>query len=268
MIEFISTKLAKLTTHESKYNYLREYLQYIILKKLEELGCYKNIAFVGGTALRILFQLKRFSEDLDFSVVDAEGFKFSAIVSGLEKSLLLENLPSTIRFKETKTVASAFIKFTDILYQLDLSLHKDQVLMVKFEVDQNPPLGYDTEFTMVANDFIIGVNHYDLPSLFSGKLHAVLFRKYTKGRDIYDLLWYLSHQVKPNYLLLNNAIAQTEGKSYSLDEDSLREHLLAKVENLDLKKVSKDVLPFLENRYEAEYFNPSLLKKTIAKAKL
>ncbi len=182
MIELLQNKLSTHRTNEEKYNYLREYLQLIILKALEELGYFRNLAFVGGTALRILYDLKRFSEDLDFSLVNDSKYHFDELMNKLEKRLSLENLDVSVKYKDKKTVASAFIKFENLLHQLGLSMHDDQKIMVKFEVDQNAPRGYETELTVVNKEFLIGINHYDLPSLFAGKLHAILCRKYSELR--------------------------------------------------------------------------------------
>lgn len=259
MIELLKNKLRDYRSNEEKYNMLREHLQLLILKSLEELGYFKNLAFVGGTALRILYDLKRFSEDLDFCLVNNTKYNFGDLMHKLEKRLLLENIAVSIKYKDKKTVASAFIKFDQLLHQLGLSMHADQKLMVKFEVDQNSPKGYQTMFTVINKEFLIGINHYDLPSLFAGKLHAVLCRKYAKGRDYYDLIWYLSKKVKPNYRLLDQSILQTEHYDPKLNPEKLITALKEKVLSIDLQKLKHDVRPFLENATETKYFEAPIL---------
>jgi hypothetical protein len=112
---------------------------------------------------------------------------------------------------DQKTVHSAFVRFRGLLYELGLSPHSDQVLAVKFEVDTNPPDGAALTTIIVRRYVILQLQHHDRASLLAGKLHAILQRPYTKGRDIYDLLWYLSDPEwpPPNLVLLNNALQQT-----------------------------------------------------------
>ncbi|HEV2613739.1 MAG TPA: nucleotidyl transferase AbiEii/AbiGii toxin family protein [Gammaproteobacteria bacterium] len=254
MIEIIQQKLKPFHTREEKYNQLREFLQILILKIIDENGYFKNLAFVGGTALRILYGIKRFSEDLDFCLVDPKKYNFSSMMKDLERHLRLYNLDVTITYKDKKTVASASVKFNDILHTVGLSAHEDQKIFIKFEVDQNPPHGYQTQLSVINKDFLVGINHYDPASLFSGKLHAVLCRKYTKGRDYYDLIWYLSQKIEPNFNLLNNAIIQTEKKDWTLDKSNLKELLKKRIEETDFKKVRSDISPFLMDPKEIRFF--------------
>ena len=117
----------------------------------------------------------------------------------------------TVKVSDQKTVHSAFIRFSGLLYELGLSPHRDEVLAVKIEVDTNPPAGATLATTVVRRHVILQLQHHDRASLFAGKLHAILQRPYTKGRDLYDLLWYLSDPSwpPPNLALLNNALHQT-----------------------------------------------------------
>ncbi len=263
MIELLKNKLSDYHSNEEKYNMLREYLQLLILKALEELGYFRNLAFVGGTALRILYDLKRFSEDLDFCLVNHSHYNFGQLMLKIEKRLSLENIDVSVKYKDKKTVASAFIKFDNLLHQLGLSMHADQKLMVKFEVDQNPPKGYNTSLTVINKEFLIGINHYDLPSLFAGKLHAVLCRKYAKGRDFYDLIWYLSKKIQPNYFLLDQSVQQTESYDPTFNAEKLISVLKEKVLALDLQALQNDVQPFLENSAEVKYFEEPILVSLI-----
>ena len=196
---------------------------------------------------------------MDFSLVNNSKYHFDELMKKLEKRLSLENIDVSIKYKDKKTVASAFIKFDNLLHQLGLSMHTDQKLMVKFEVDQNPPTGYETKLTVINKDFLIGINHYDLPSLFSGKLHAVLCRKYAKGRDFYDLIWYLSKKIQPNYHLLSQSILQTELYDPQFSPEKLVPILKEKILSLDLQKLQHDVRPFLENPDETKYFDPLIM---------
>ena len=254
MIEIIQQKLKPFQTREEKYNQLREFLQILILKIIDEHGYFKNLAFVGGTALRILHGIKRFSEDLDFCLIDKKKYDFGSMMETLERQLRLYNLDVTVTYKDKKTVASASVKFDNILHAIGLTAHADQKIFIKFEVDQNPPQGYETQLSVINQDFLVGINHYDLASLFAGKLHAVLCRKYTKGRDYYDLIWYLTQKTEPNLKLLNNAIIQTEKKDWKLDKKNLQELLKKRIEETDFKKVRSDISPFLMDPKEIRFF--------------
>lgn len=263
MLQTLYDKLQKLNTNEEKFNYLREYCQLLILKILDDIGGFKYLAFVGGTALRILYDLKRFSEDLDFCLINSEGYMFSQLMSTLENELRHYNINCEIRYKDHKTIASAFIKFNNLMNEAGLTPHPDQKLMIKFEVDQNPPSGYNTELTMISQDFLAAINHFDLPTLYAGKLHAVLCRKYTKGRDYYDLIWYLGRKIKPNYTFLNNAIQQTEKGAYQIDESNFSAILKDKIKDTDFEKVKYDLTPFLMDSTELKYFEKPLFLSLI-----
>ncbi|MFN3234643.1 MAG: nucleotidyl transferase AbiEii/AbiGii toxin family protein [Gammaproteobacteria bacterium] len=261
MIDIIANLIKDKKTQQEKYNFLREHLQLLVLKILDEKGFFKNLSFVGGTALRILYDLKRFSEDLDFCLVDAKDYDFMDMLRTIQNELSLANLHVRTKGKSHKTVASAFIYFEDLLQPLNLSPHKDQKLSIKFEVDQNPLSNFNTTFSMINKSMLIGINHFDLPSLFGGKLHAILCRKYTKGRDIYDLIWYLGKNIKPNYAFLNQAILQTEDKRLDLNRETLIAQLKKKFNEENFKLIRDDIIPFLENPEEIRFFEKDFLLK-------
>jgi len=255
VLELIKTKLGKYDDDLTKQNQLREFLQLLTLKSLEENGYFRDIAFVGGTALRIIYDLNRFSEDLDFSLFNSRNYDFDKIIESLERTYKQNNLKVSMRLKPDKTVNSAFIRFENLLYDLGLSPLRDQKLSIKLEVDTNPPAASKSELSMVNKNYVIAINHYDLPSLFAGKCHALLFRKYAKGRDYYDLLWYLSKGIEPNYALLENAISQTESKEIKLNSETCLELLKERIREADFKKILNDLEPFLLDPSEAKYFN-------------
>lgn len=254
MLDTLKEKLQQYNNATDKYNYLREYLQLLVLKIIDEKGYFRNLAFVGGTALRILYDLKRFSEDLDFSLINNTNFSFVKMMDVITKELEQQNLSVSCAPKDDKTVSQAFIKFDQLLYTLNLSNHKDQKLSIKIEVDKKPPSGFKTELTLINKEFFTNINHYDLPSLYAGKLHAVLCRSYTKGRDYYDLLWYLTRKTEPNYSMLNQAISQTNQKNLQLDKVKLTELLQARINETDFKKIRTDIQPFLMDLKELRYF--------------
>lgn len=191
----------------------REYLQARILQMLQEAGSFRNWAFAGGTSLRFIYSIPRFSEDLDFSVIDtSKPANFREALNRVKSGFDKEAYQVSLTIKDEKTVASAFVKFPGLPRELGLSPHTSQALSVKVELDLNPLQGAGYETTLVRRHVVLNILHYDKPSLFAGKLHALLTRKYTKGRDIYDLIWYLTDKSlqEPNFILLNAALEQTK----------------------------------------------------------
>jgi predicted nucleotidyltransferase component of viral defense system len=212
------------------------------------------LACVGGTALRVLYDLNRFSEDLDFSLISSDNYNYVKMMHAIEKELQKNNFNVVIKSKDKKTVAASFIGFLDLPFELGLTKLKEQKISIKFEVDQNPPIGYQTKLSLINKDFLMAISHFDLPSLFASKLHAILCRKYVKGRDFYDLLWYLSKKTHPNYKLLEQAFLQTEKEKIMFNKEILNKMLKSKIEKIDFKLMQNDIAPFLVNASELRYF--------------
>ncbi|MFA4838077.1 MAG: nucleotidyl transferase AbiEii/AbiGii toxin family protein [Candidatus Neomarinimicrobiota bacterium] len=231
-------------------NRMREYLQHVILRELFELNAHRQIIFHGGTALRILHGLRRFSEDLDFHVdLSQKADGFEAIFSSLVRRLEKQNYTLTASPSLNKPVLTLWLGFTGLLLNANLSPHKNAVLSVKIEIDTNPPEGYQTENSIVNTYFPFAIRHHDLKTFLSGKLHALLRREFTKGRDFYDLLFYLSRwsDLSPNFLYLNNALKQSGELEFSVDESNWRNVVFRKVEQTDFNIVLQDVSPFIQN---------------------
>ena len=264
MRDILKEKMKELATRAEKYNALREHLQLLILRIIDEKGFFQNMAFVGGTALRILYDLKRFSEDLDFCLVNKTNFFFEKLLNDIKRELDLQGLEVEVVGKDKKTVAATFIKFNKLLHELNLSFHKDQNLTIKLEIDQNPPKGFKTELSVINKLFLIAINHYDLPSLFASKLHALLCRKYQKGRDYYDLIWYVGRRIEPNFTLLNAAIEQTEHHSLNLNRVNLKQTLKKRIEESDFDRLRQDIQPFLVDPAELRFFEKSYFLKLIS----
>ena len=238
-----------------KKSVVREYLQARVLQALQDHGVFMNWAFLGGTALRFLYNIPRYSEDLDFSLIEPD--KDCGFVEVLRRIKFLfesENYGISIKVSPTKTVMSAFLKFPGLLNELGISPHRDETLSIKFEIDTNPPKGAEMSTTIVRHFVTVNINHYDKASLLAGKLHAVLARQYTKGRDLYDLVWYLSDRTwpSPNYRLLNAALMQTGWKGDQVDKNNLKDILAGRMRELQWEKVKDDLLPFLERPQDIE----------------
>lgn len=263
MLEVIEEKIKNLSSKEEKINTIREFLQILVLKVLKDRNVFMNVAFVGGTALRILYKLKRYSEDLDFSLIQKNDYDFLDLLEKLRKELELHNLQIDLKYK-IGIVDNSFIRFKNVLQYFDLTKLKDEKLSVKIEIDTNPPKGAILDEKIINDYFIFNLKTYDLSSLMAGKLHAVLLRKYSKGRDFYDLLWYLTKQVSPNIKLLNNAIIQTQKKDWNITEKNWKEHLLKALNSLDFKKIQKDVSPFLIDSSESELIKLNTFEKLLS----
>ncbi len=249
--------------YEEKLNRIREVLQLMALKIIYDKNLFENLAFGGGSALRIIFNSKRFSEDLDFSLVNKKGYTFLKLTKELVRGFALYGLQAESHPDRKKTVNASMFKFSGLLKDLGLSALPGQKISIKLEVDTNPPGGWVIENTAVNKLYLLNIPHFDLPSMFATKLHACFFRKFTKGRDLYDFIWYLSKGVKPNYVLLNNAIEQTEHYKPKLDETNIRDFLLKNLTKLDFSAAKKDAERFLEDKSELRIFALSIFKDTI-----
>jgi predicted nucleotidyltransferase component of viral defense system len=240
----------------------REYLQARILQSFQEDGVFARWAFQGGTALRFLFSLPRFSEDLDFALIrSGEDAIFERAVQRVQTAFQAEGYEIDIKSKPEKTVAAAFIGFPGLLYELGLSRQRRQIFSVKVEVDTNPPAGAGTDTTLVRRHVTLNLHHYDKASLLAGKVHALLSRPWCKGRDLYDLVWYLADRTwpEPNLPLLNSALSQTGWTGPELGAGNWRGILADHLNSLDWDAARADVLPFLERPREVDLIRPEHL---------
>ena len=236
-------------------NIAREYLQARILGALQRAGAMTSLAFHGGTSLRFLFGLPRYSEDLDFALEgEPSRYDLRRHLRAVRAELSGEGYRVELRMREHRTVHSAFVRFPGTLYEIGLSPQPGQVLAVKIEVDTNPPPGAVTDTTLVRRHEVLRLFHHDRASLLAGKLHAVLQRPYTKGRDIYDLVWYLSDPdwPPPNLALLNAALRQTGWSGAKMTPASWRRAVAERLELLDWNRAASDVRPFLERAEDIE----------------
>ncbi len=247
----------------TKLNLLREYVQAFTLRSLSESEAFNLLSFVGGTALRFLFDLPRFSEDLDFSLERREGYEPTKWLKRIEREMTLSGFNVDIRWDEDRVVHAAWIRFSGLMQDANLTNDPRQKLSIKLEIDTRPPQGAGLVKRVINRHMLFALQHHDLPSLMAGKLHALLTRPYTKGRDWYDLLWYRSRSapVEPNLTLLDNALKQTE--EHPPDPSTWRELLREKMESIDEKRLVDDVRPFLERRQDAALMTPAHLKSLL-----
>jgi len=245
-------------------NRMRELLQWEILAGLHRAESFRHIAFVGGTCLRLLHGLHRFSEDLDFSVIDGGDASFLTVLPAALGKHLAGSGFDDVEITSSDSpgaVTSIWIKFPGLLHEMGASPMAAQKLSIKLEIDQSPPAGAKTEIKVHSTPTLMAITAHDMPSLMAGKLHAILARPYTKGRDWYDLLWYCGKAVEPNTDLLTVALAQRPSAHCRKGEE-WRKGALAALEECDWKAVLQDVSPFLENATDRNLLN----KETILSA--
>ncbi len=267
MIDLIKTHLLQLSDadEQKKWHHTREFLQILVLKIMSDDHLFEGCSFVGGTCLRIVFDVRRFSEDLDFST-KGKGLDIQTVKHVFAKRFEEYGIDVELMTSEEKTVKAIDLRFPGLLYELGLSPLKDQKLRIKWDIDTRPPQGAEYAVTpLMKYGMMFAVDHYDLPSLFAGKLHACLFRTYMKGRDWYDLLWFLTNKTQPNLTQLNHAAFQTQGKEFNFDMALLKKALLDKISAMDLQKTADDVERFLDDPKEVQMFKQEYFSSLIEK---
>lgn len=249
-------------------NLVREYLQARILLALQDAGAMIPLAFQGGTALRFLFGLPRFSEHLDFALERPGRSGFDLVVVGqrVAAQLKREGYQVVTKPKAGPVVSSFMVAFPGVLYELGVSPHPSQRLRIRIELDTKPPSGAGLATTILRRHVLLNLQHHDRPSLLAGKLHAILQRNWMKGRDLFDLFWYLSDPTwpGPNLVLLNNALRQTGWQSPPLEASTWRPVVSEQVESADWKAAEHDVAPFLEPGPERALFERDNLLRLLA----
>ena len=236
-------------------NVAREYLQSRILGAFQRAGAMTSLAFQGGTCLRFVFGLPRYSEDLDFALEgDPSRFQLRAFLKSVRSELASENYRIELKLREHGIVHSAMVRFPGVMFELGLSPHPSEVLAVRIEVDTRPPAGAGMDISLVRRHVTLRLYHHDRSSLLAGKVHAVLHRPYPKGRDWYDLIWYLSDPEWPpvNLDLLNAALEQTGWAEAPLQPQSWRDAVMRRIHQLDWNRLAEDVRPFLDQQHDVD----------------
>ena len=249
MKEYLATLVRNAPDPMQGRNLVREYLQARILAALQSAGAMIPLAFHGGTALRFLFAIGRYSEDLDFALErPSADYDFRSYLRRVQSELASEGYHIEIKVNDARVVHSAYVCTVGLLYELGLSPHRDEVMAVKLEVDTNPPSGATVTTTIVRRFVTIHLQHHDKASLLAGKVHAILQRPCAKGRDLYDLLWYLSDPTwpSPNLVFLNHALLQSGWIGDALTTENWRLFLRSRVQSLPWELLQADVSPFLE----------------------
>jgi predicted nucleotidyltransferase component of viral defense system len=235
---------------------LREITQEIILAGLGRTDLFAQAGFQGCTCLRIFHSLNRFSEDMDFAL-DAPDptFELSAYLERVRQELGVYGYELEIddRSRAGATVRQAFVKDDSVGRLLNLRYRPRtgpmRNLRIKLEVDTNPPAGASYDMPVLDYPFPAAVRVFDLPSLFAGKLHALLCRSYLKGRDWYDFVWYTARRTPINHTLMSAALDQQgpwKGQAPKTNAAWCVEHLRTLIAAVDWMQARRDVQRFVK----------------------
>lgn len=262
----------KIESHLDAENALKEVIQEIALLGLHRSNFFEKAAFYGGTSLRVLYGLPRYSEDLDFTLFKSDAsFQLTPYFGAVKKELESFGFHAEIERVDKKTksdVESAFIKANTKIHFLKIEpikkfeskIPRDSKLQIKFEVDTDPSTAfeYETKYLLAPTSFpIVSLKK---PDLFAGKLHALLFRKWKnriKGRDFYDYVWYLKNNTPVRISYLREKSIQSghcnENDLKTLGQ--LKKMLIKRFEGINFDDTKKDVLPFIKDSTELKYWN-------------
>lgn len=273
-----------LSTADKTYEALREILQEIVLLGLSRAGFFEHALFYGGTALRILHGLDRFSEDLDFSlIVPDEHFDLSIYEDAVIEALHSFGFEVTIQMKNTNSnIKSAFLKGNTSQHLLNIEAPEDivktfgqgRLVKIKFEVDTQPPLNFESEKITLLVPSPFTINTMTLPSLFAGKMHAILCRNWSsrpKGRDWYDLVWYIAHEHELDLKHLNARLLQNctwvENQNINLKKEIDKEYILEllkiRIKDLDTSMAKRDIEAFIADKSVLNLWSQDFFMKVI-----
>lgn len=248
----------EIKTNVQKRNATYEVMQEITLAGLYRGGFFEKAAFYGGTCLRIFHDLPRFSEDMDFSLVEKDAnfdleIFFPSIINEFKSTGLDVVIIRKEKKKESK-VESAFLKEDTAIYDVKFKTEKD--IRIKIEVDIDPPLGFSTEQKLSLMPFSFMTRCFTLPDLYAGKMHALLFRNWktrVKGRDWYDFEWYIRHNIPLDFAHLQTRVREFNGMD--VDKKMFTSMLKERLASKDINNVKRDVIPFIKNSKELDIWS-------------
>ena len=277
-----------LSTADKTYEALREILQEIMLLGLSRAGFFDLALFYGGTALRILYGLDRFSEDLDFSLIAPnKHFDLFAYEDTVIEALHSFGFEATIQFKRSDSaIKSAFLKGNTSQHLLNIKAPEDivrkfgqgRLIKIKFEVDTQPPLDFESEKKTLLSPSPFMINTMTLPSLFAGKMHAILCRNWSsrpKGRDWYDLVWYIANGYTLDMkhlkarLWQNCARLELQGLAMpdKIDEHYILELLKLRIDNLNIAAAKRDIEVFISDKRALDIWSREFFMDIIQRIK-
>jgi len=239
-------------------NVLQELMQHYVLSSLSRAGMFAQAMFHGGTCLRIVYGMNRFSEDLDFLLKQPDrGFRWQGYLESVRKDCAQEGIAFEVQDKAQAgtPVRKAFLKTDSIgkILTLDLPFERYQPrkIRIKLEIDTNPPAGSTFTTGYITFPVTVPVTTQSLESGFALKLHALLCRPYVKGRDWYDFVWYLARKTRPDLELLRHALQQQgpwAGQKIAVTLRWVRENMDAAIRRIRWTAARDDVQRFLPLR--------------------
>lgn len=284
MNEAIQDMLARYAcrTREDHLHALREILQELALLGLWRSKFFEHAAFYGGTALRVLHGLDRYSEDLDFSLLrpDPE-FALAKYGEALRRELASFGFEVAFEPRSRRAhtpIESAFLKGDTLRQMVAISapdglirgIHPGELLRIKIEVDTDPPPMFETESRYLLQPIPFTARVYQLPDLFAGKMHAILCRNWknrVKGRDWYDLVWYVARHPQLRIRHLESRLRQSGhfDKKSPLNRDGLAGMLDAAIDRLDVRQAAQEVAPFIRNRHSLDAWSPDFFHHLVGR---
>jgi len=239
-------------------NALYEVMQQVVLSGLYRGGFFKEAAFYGGTCLRIFHGLRRYSEDMDFSLLEKNpDFTLETYFPSIIEEARLLGRTVTITKKDKRSfgkVESAFLKDNTDVY--NLTFQTEKTIKIKIEVDTNPPLEFATEQKLLMLPFSFTTRCFTLPDLYAGKMHALTFRAWKnriKGRDWYDFEWYVRNRVSLDFEHLR--VRTKEFNDIDLTKELFLELLKERISKADINAVKADVIPYIIDRRELDIWS-------------
>jgi predicted nucleotidyltransferase component of viral defense system len=251
----------KVNTSDDLRNAKHEVMQQIALAGLYRGGFFNKAAFYGGTCLRLFHDLNRFSEDMDFSLLETdENFKLENYFEPVVNEFKAHGREVVITKKAKKNqtnIESAFLKEDTAIYNIQFS--SERTIRIKIEVDTKPPAGFQTEFKLLLMPFSFMTRCYTLPDLFAGKMHEMLFRNWknrVKGRDWSDFEWYVRNNVELNFNhLYQRTIQLDQDVLKAFDRVIFKQLLKDKIAKTNIGMVRADIAPFIKNHEEIEIWS-------------
>lgn len=260
---------------------VREIIQQTALLGLERRGFFEQAAFYGGTALRILYGLDRFSEDLDFTLLKKNpSFNFKLFLDGMIEELASFGFEMEVSVKEktiTTNIESAFLKGNTrkiyLAIREDSKAVSNEKIQIKIEVDVDPPNPFRLEQKVVMNPLPFNVLTLHLSDLFAGKMHAILYRSWqgrVKGRDWYDLLWYLRHEIPLSLEHLEIRMKQTGhlGENEFINRENLLKRLSERIETIDWESAKNDMNAFIADTSSLKLWSAPFFLSVIQRIKI
>lgn len=266
--------------NEERENAAKEIIQEIALAGLSRGGFFKKAAFYGGTCLRIFYGLNRFSEDLDFALLEKDSnFKLSDYFPALEKEFYSYGIEIHIEEKRKisdSEIQSAFLKGNTLALMMTFfpksedarKIISNQKMKIKFEVDIDNPGGGRTETKFRFLPAPYEVRTFDESTLFAGKIHAILCRNHknhVKGRDYYDYLFYIGKGSSFNSEYLENKLKNTEAfpQNEKLTLKRTKEMLTERFVSVDYESAKEDVSNFVSDKSGLNLWKKELFLATL-----